>query len=619
MVSPGEPAAAHAARSERIVAVVVTYNRLDLLPQTLAGIACGQLVPHTVVIINNASTDGTSDYLDSLSNELNTDIVHLPQNVGGAGGFAVGIDRALARHQADLVWVMDDDTEPTANTLSEAYRAWADYSPVRSERPVFVASKVVWDDGRDHPMNTMRTMFAAGKERTQKAAAVGARPIRSASFVSVLLDAAAMRATELPLADFFIWNDDFEYTTRLAHHGNAIATEKSVALHHTKTFGTTDANPGPRFYNDVRNKLWVFCARRTLSPLEKLLYGGSTARLWASTLLRTSDKKTYTGYFLKGVRDAARGYRSNDQVLADVYNLETVNSSQRQRSHRSDSAAFSLLMSVYAKDKAHQLKDALRSNTEAQSLRPDEVVLVEDGPLSAELSAVLDEFEASASMPVKRLALPQNFGLAAALREGLDACAHDIVARADADDISLPHRFDVQIPLIANCTYDVVGSAMNEFLTDPEVVESVRSAPSHPRTISTTFATRNPMLHPTVVFRKSAVLAVGSYTEVPGAEDYWLWVRMNKAGFIFGNVQEPLVAYRVTEAYARRGGLVAFSKDYEVQRRLYNGGALSKLQWARNITVRSVYRFVPEYVRKKIFRAVTRGKTAVVQREGDRG
>lgn len=94
---------------------------------------------------------------------------------------------------------------------------------------------------------------------------------------------------------------------------------------------------------------------------------------------------------------------------------------------------------------------------------------------------------------------------------------------------------------------------------------------------------------------------------------------MNKAGFIFGNVQEPLVAYRVTEAYARRGGLAAWTKDYEVQRRLYNGGALSKLQWARNITVRSVYRFVPEYVRKKIFRAVTRGKTAVVQREGDRG
>lgn len=618
MVSPGKPIAAPSAVSECIVAVVVTYNRLELLPQTLAGIAGGELTPDTVVIVNNASTDGTADYLDSLDYGLTTDIVHLNANVGGAGGFTVGIDRALARHGADLVWVMDDDTEPTGNTLSEAYRAWRDYSPVRSERPAFVASKVVWTNGQDHPMNTMRTMFAAGQERTSRAAAVGGRPIRSASFVSILMDGAAMRATELPLAEFFIWNDDFEYTTRLAHHGNALATEKSVALHHTKTFGTTDAKPGPRFYNDVRNKLWVFCARRTLSPLEKLLYGGSTARLWASTLLRTDEKKTYTGYFLRGVKDAARGFRSNDRVLAGIYELETVNIAQSLRSQRGSSSEFSLLMSVYAKDKPEQLRAALTSNTSEQSLAPNQVVLVQDGHLPADLLAVLDDFENSASMPVTRLALPQNFGLAAALREGLEACTFDIVARADADDLSLPQRFERQVPLIADGTFDVVGSAMNEFVSDPDTVESVRTAPTNSRSISATFTSRNPMLHPTVVLRKAAVQAVGGYTEVPGAEDYWLWVRMHRAGFVFGNLSEPLVAYRVSEAYRRRGGLAAFAKDYEIQRRLYNGGALSRTQWARNMLVRSVYRFVPEDARKKVFRTLT-GSRAETQGGQHRG
>ncbi|MDO4898664.1 MAG: glycosyltransferase, partial [Rothia sp. (in: high G+C Gram-positive bacteria)] len=193
----------------------------------------------------------------------------------------------------------------------------------------------------------------------------------------------------------------------------------------------------------------------------------------------------------------------------------------------------------------------------------------------------------------------------AALREGLEACAFDIVARADADDISLPQRFEKQVPLVADATYDVVGAAMNEFVTDPTHVESVRVPPKNSRAISATFTWRNPMLHPTVVLRKSAVQAVGSYTEVPGAEDYWLWARMNRAGFIFGNLEEPLVAYRISEAYTRRGGVPAFVKDYEIQRRLYAGGVLTKTQWVRNMAVRSVYRFVPEETRKKTFRALT--------------
>lgn len=620
MVSSLLPALTESVATERIVAVVVTYNRRDLLPLTLEGIAGGDLRPDVVVVVNNASTDGTAEYLEQLDYELELDLVHLSQNLGGAGGFTVGIDRALARHGADLVWVMDDDTEPTANTLSEAHRAWADYSLVRSERPVFVASRVLWDDGRDHPMNTMRTMFRAGEERTAAAAAVGARPIRSASFVSLLMDGAAMRATELPLADFFIWNDDFEYSTRLAHHGNAIATENSVALHHTKTFGTTDAKPGPRFYNDVRNKLWVFCARRTLSPLEKLLYGGSTARLWVSTLIRTDEKKTYTGYFLRGVKDALGGYRPNEEVLAGVYELETPAVASRVRAAYSSDTTFSLLMSVYHRDVPEQLELALRSGVTDQTLRPHQVVLVVDGQIPAPLRAVIDDFAAGTEIPVDVLELPQNFGLAAALREGLAVCRYDIVARADADDYSLPQRFAQQVPLVADGSFDVLGSAMNEFVDDHARAESVRSAPTDPRKIRDVMPARNPMLHPTVVFRKSAVDAVGGYTEVPGAEDYWLWARMDRAGFIFGNLEQPLVGYRISGAYARRGGLEAFARDYQIQRRLYNGGVLSKTRWARNMMVRTVYRFVPLELRKKAFQTLTSARGgSTLDRKGDHG
>lgn len=590
---------------EHIVAVVVTYNRRELLEQTLAGIEAGELTPDTVIIVNNASTDGTEEYLGGYRSSLATDIVHLPQNVGGAGGFTVGIDRALNRHAADLVWVMDDDTEPTENTLSEAYRAWADYSPVRAERPAVVASKVVWTNGQDHPMNTMRTMFAAGPDRTARAAAVGARPIRSASFVSILMDAAAMRATDLPLADFFIWNDDFEYTTRLIHHSNGIATERSVARHHTKTFGTTDAKPGPRFYNDVRNKLWVFCARRTLTPLEKLLYGGSTARLWVSTLLRTDEKKTYTGYFLKGLQDAAAGYRSNREVLDGVYQLETPQLAQRIKANYGSDPKFSVLMSVYAGDQPEHLRLALASNTEGQTLRPNQLVLVQDGPVSAELSQIIADFEEQSSLPVTVVRLAENHGLAAALHEGLTYCDYDIVARADSDDVSAPDRFAQQVPLLAAGQYDVLGSAMYEFTDDPARPESERKAVTGARAIREMLPKRNPMLHPTVVFRKSAVEAVGSYVEVPGAEDYWLWARMSRAGFVLGNLSQPLVRYRVATAYTRRGGIQALRKDLQVQRRLYTGGVLSPVRFVQNLAIRSVYRLAPEELRTRAFRAMT--------------
>lgn len=597
-----------------IVAVVVTYNRRELLEQTLAGIEAGQLTPDTVIIINNASTDGTEEFLDSYQSSQATDIVHLPQNVGRAGGFTVGIDRALNRHAADLVWVMDDETEPTENTLSEAYRTWANYSPVRAERPAVVASKVVWTNGQNHPMNTVRTMFAAGSDRTARASAVGARPIRSASFISILMDAAAMRATDLPLADFFIWNDDFEYTTRLIHHSNGIATERSVARHHTKTLGSTDAEPVPRFYNDVRNKLWVFCARRTLTPLEKLLYGGSTARLWVSTLLRADEKKSYIGYFLRGLQDAAAGYRSNSEVLGGVYQLETPQLAQRIKANYESDPKFSVLMSVYAGDQPEHVRLALASNTKGQTLRPNQLVLVQDGPLGAELSQVIADFEEQSSLPVTVVRLEDNHGLAAALHEGLGYCMYDIVARADSDDVSAPERFAQQIPLVAQGHFDVLGSAMHEFRDDPARPEAERKAVTGARAIRETLPKRNPMLHPTVVFRKSAVEAVGSYVEVPGAEDYWLWVRMSRAGFVLGNLSQPLVSYRVATAYTRRGGLEALRKDLQVQRRLYTGGVLSPVRFAQNLAIRGVYRLAPEELRTRAFRAMT-GRTPQGKKE----
>jgi rhamnopyranosyl-N-acetylglucosaminyl-diphospho-decaprenol beta-1,3/1,4-galactofuranosyltransferase len=89
-----------------------------------------------------------------------------------------------------------------------------------------------------------------------------------------------------------LWNDDFEFTTRLLRGGRGLYCPASLAVHKTASFGSTNADPGARFYYEVRNKMWLFLRSRGLSPVEKALYGGSTLRRWASTVRASSDRRT---------------------------------------------------------------------------------------------------------------------------------------------------------------------------------------------------------------------------------------------------------------------------------------------------------------------------------------
>lgn len=307
-----------------VVAVVVTYNRRELLQTTLAGIAAGTRVPDAVVVVDNASTDGTAGYLRDYQGPLVTDVVTLNTNVGGAGGFVVGMERALLDHGADHVWIMDDDTEPQPAALAEALDVSSAYEKETGDTPAFIASRVVWTDGRDHPMNRMRPRLGASEEARSAAARVGATQIRSASFVSVLIRADEIRKHGLPIADYFIWNDDLEYTARVSRKGKALTTQASVANHHTKVFGDAGADPGPRFYYEVRNKLWVYTRSSALAPWEKILFTGASLRNWARTIAASPNRKVLLGGLLKGLRHGFKAPRSNAEVLEGVYALRNV-------------------------------------------------------------------------------------------------------------------------------------------------------------------------------------------------------------------------------------------------------------------------------------------------------
>jgi rhamnopyranosyl-N-acetylglucosaminyl-diphospho-decaprenol beta-1,3/1,4-galactofuranosyltransferase len=308
MAGTDEAAAAAAARP-RVIAVIVTYNRVKLLLEALAAVCSQTRAPDSVIVVDNCSPDGAAAAVRR--GFPSVQLTSLTQNTGGAGGFACGMALALA-DGADLIWLMDDDTVPEPGALAALLDARGRYP---GGPPALLASRVVWTDGRAHPMNTPRDKPFASRSERGRADTAGCRPIRSASFVSILVDAGLSRERGLPRADYFLWNDDFEFTTRLLRGGTGLLCPASVVVHKTAVFGGTDADPGERFFYEVRNKIWTLRSGAPLAPLERVLYSGSTLRRWARTFARSRDRRTLRSALARGL---AAGLRTTPRPTEDV-------------------------------------------------------------------------------------------------------------------------------------------------------------------------------------------------------------------------------------------------------------------------------------------------------------
>lgn len=231
----------------RVTAVVVTYNRKALLRECLAALREQTRPVDRILVVDNASTDGTGDML----REEDVDVLTLPDNQGGAGGFHEGMKRAHA-DGADWVWLMDDDTVVRPDALERLLGAL-------DEEPgaLILAGKAVWDDGQMHPMNF------PGFERNRPARVVeaaekGLLPLRTATFVSLLVRREAITRYGLPFKQYFIWSDDIEYTARVTRNEDAaFLVPDSVAHHKTKQPYTAVSTAGGRFYFHIRNHVFM--------------------------------------------------------------------------------------------------------------------------------------------------------------------------------------------------------------------------------------------------------------------------------------------------------------------------------------------------------------------------
>jgi GT2 family glycosyltransferase len=259
--------------AERVCAVVVTFNRRELLERCLTELQSQTRPVDEILVVDNASTDGTAELVRSAFPAVR--LLALEENVGGAGGFHAGMAAALERG-FDWIWVMDDDTYAVPDTLQTLL---AGAARATGRPPMIVASQVRWKDESLHPMNEPSPRWRA-PEAMAAGVADGLVALRNATFVSIAIRREALERYGLPLAHYFIWTDDVELTSRILRREPGYLVPESRVYHWTPTAHAAASATGDRFFFHVRNSL-LLLRGTSLAPADRLDY----ARYYVKSLL----------------------------------------------------------------------------------------------------------------------------------------------------------------------------------------------------------------------------------------------------------------------------------------------------------------------------------------------
>ncbi len=231
-------------------AVVVSYNRIELLKKCLVALERQTRPLDEIIVVDNGSTDGSAEYVER--NHPGITLFRTGANLGGAGGFAWGVEIALA-HGHRGAWLMDDDAEPELDALAPITALYDAADPA----PAFVASLVTAGRTRINKLNG--AIFSADLERQVQATQWDAVAVDMVTFVGVMINLEVAARTHLPLADFFIWVDDSEYTARLSDQRIGVMLPSSKVNHPDNKPASNDM--GWRLFYYLRNRLWYVKAR----------------------------------------------------------------------------------------------------------------------------------------------------------------------------------------------------------------------------------------------------------------------------------------------------------------------------------------------------------------------
>ena len=264
---------------------------------------------------------------------------------------------------------------------------------------------------------------------------------------------------------------------------------------------------------------------------------------------------------------------------------------------------FSVLMSLYIKEKPEYFRQCMESMLR-QTVLPDEIVIVKDGPLTVELENTLAEYVAADPELYTIVPLEKNVGLGLALAEGLLHCRNELVARMDTDDIAAKDRFEKQLRAFADHPeIDICGGQITEFEGRVDNIVAKRTVPTDHTSIVQYQKRRDAFNHVTVMFKKSAVLRAGNYQSALLMEDTLLWANMIMTGAKCMNLEDTLVFVRVgADMFERRGGWKYFLKYKEGRKKVYETGFISRWDYFYTLTVQLAVALMPQKLRGFVFK-----------------
>ena len=281
-----------------VCAVVVTHNRRELLREALQALLTQSAPVERILVIDNASSDGTDAMLRSeFDGQAQVEVVRLTTNVGGAGGFHEGIRRAAEGTQ-EWLWLLDDDTIARPDTLEELLAAWRRFPD--GEKPELLASQAWWSDGGVHPMNMPHFRHEEANFEF-RAIERGTISIRTATFVSLLMRRRCVAEFGLPFADYFIWRDDIEYSGRILRDRLGVLVPRSIVIHKTATKYGPAQGSAERFYYFVRNGVWMHMRSSAWRGTEVL-------KLWGVFFHEILHFLRTTKELPAGLKSIARGF-----------------------------------------------------------------------------------------------------------------------------------------------------------------------------------------------------------------------------------------------------------------------------------------------------------------------
>ena len=270
------------------------------------------------------------------------------------------------------------------------------------------------------------------------------------------------------------------------------------------------------------------------------------------------------------------------------------------------SRRYSVVMSVYRGDNPRWFRQAIDSILN-QTVRPDEIVVVVDGPLTPQLNATLLQYKNNSMILVVRL--KKNQGLGNALNVGIKHAKNELIGRMDSDDIAIPNRFELQLAEFEkHPELDIIGGQIAEFVDDPEETVGCRKVPKTPFEIKQFSRRRSPFNHPTIMYKKSVIQQIGGYdASIIRLEDYDLWLRAIAKGAVCANIDDIILKYRsTTDAVKRRKTFTSLRNHIRARVQFHKKGYISLFDLGYGLVTQIILFMMPTKLAEVIFKKVVR-------------